>query len=107
LRFALFTMAVVALLQRAGISSNSGGLGSYKTSLACVRVCVVFLELVAFGVSVLGLGSMFFDVFLNLVMRLSCLMSDFVMGGVVLCLHLLRVVGSWARSFGLGGGSSL
>ena len=68
---------------------------------------MVFLELVTCGVSVLGLGSMFFAVFLSLVMRLSCLVSDFVMGGVVSFLYLLRVVGSWARSFGLGGGSSL
>ena len=78
--FALFIMAAMVLWQRAGISSSSGGLGSCWTSLACVRVCVVLWGLVAFGVSVFGLGSMFFAVFLSLVMRLSCLVSDFVMG---------------------------
>ena len=81
LRFALFTMAAMALWHRAEISSSSGGLGSCRTSSACVRVCVVILGLVVVGVSVFGLGSMFFAVFLSLVMRLSCLMSDFVMGG--------------------------
>ncbi len=80
MRFALFTMAAMALCQRAGIFSSSGGLGRCRTSLACVHVLVVFLELVTLDVSVLGLGSMFFAVFLSLVMRLSCLVSDFVMG---------------------------
>ena len=60
---------------------SSGGLGICRTSLACMRVRVVFLGLVVIGVSVFGLGSMLFAVYLSLVMRLSCLMSDFVMGG--------------------------
>ena len=49
--------------------------------VACVRVCVFLAGSVVVGASVFGLGSMFFAVFLSLVMRLSCLVSDFVMGG--------------------------
>ena len=86
MRVDLFTMAAMALWQRAGISSSSDGLGSCRTSLACVRICVVLLGLVAFGVSVFGVGSMLFVVFLSLVMRLSCLVFDFVMGGCSLVL---------------------
>ena len=41
----------------------------------------VLLGLVGIGVSMFGLGSMLFDVCMRLVMRLSCLVSDFVMGG--------------------------
>ena len=50
--------------------------------MACVRVSVFRAESVVVGVSVFGLGSMFFAVFLSRVIRLSCLVSDFVMGGV-------------------------
>ena len=50
--------------------------------MACVRVCVVRVESVVVGASVFGLGSMFLAVFLCRVIRLSCLVSDFVMGGV-------------------------
>ena len=71
----------MALWQRAGISSSSGGLGGCKTSHACVHVCVVFARLGVVGVAVFGLGSILFAVFLSRVMRLSCLVSDFVMGG--------------------------
>ena len=46
-----------------------------------MRVCVVLLGLVVNDVSLFGLGSMLFAVFLSRVMRLSCLVSDFVMGG--------------------------
>ena len=81
MRFALFTIIAMALWHRTGISISSGGSGSSKTSLACVRVCVVHLGLVVSGVSVFGLGSMLFVVFLRLVIRLSCLVSDFEMGG--------------------------
>ncbi len=49
-------------------------------SLAWVRVCVVFLVLVVIGVSVFGLGSMLLAVFLSLVMRLRCHVSNFVIG---------------------------
>ena len=78
------------------MSSNSGGLGSWRTSLACVRVCVVFVGSGVVDVSVFGLGSMFLAVFLSRVMRLSCLVSEFVMGGVVVCLYPLVVAGSLA-----------
>ncbi len=44
-------------------------------------LCGVFLVLVVIGVSVFGLGNMRLAVFLSLVMRLSCRVSDFVMGG--------------------------
>ena len=81
MRFALFTIIAMALWHRAGISTSSGGSGSCRTSLAWVRVCVVHLGLVVSGVSVFGLGNMRFVVFLSLVMHLSCLVSDFVMGG--------------------------
>ncbi len=107
MQFALFTITAMALWHRAGISSSSDGLGSCRTSLACVRVCVVLLGFIAIGVSVFGLGSMLFTVFLSLVMRLSFLVSDFVMGGLVLCFYLLGDVGSLTKSFGLGGDSCL
>ena len=81
LRFALFKMAAMALWHSAGISPSSGGSGSCRTSLACVRVGVLLLGLVVIGVSVFGLGSMLLAAFLSLVMRFSCLVSDFVMGG--------------------------
>ena len=78
---ALFMITAMALWHRAGMSSSLGGSGSFRTSLACVRVCMVCAELVVVGVSVFGLGSMLLAVFLSRVMRLSCLVSDFVMGG--------------------------
>ena len=81
LRFALITMAAMALWHIAGISCSSGGSESCSTSLACVRVCVGYLELVVIGVSVFVLWSMILAAILSLVMRFSCLVSDFVMGG--------------------------
>ena len=45
-----------------------------------MRVCVVRVVSVAFGVLALDLGSMFLAVFLSLVLRFSCFVSDFVMG---------------------------
>ena len=59
------------------------------------------------GASVSGLGSIFFAVFLSRVIRLSCLVSDFVMGGVVLWLWRFVVVGILAIFFGLIGGMYL
>ena len=102
MRFALFTIGAMALWHRAGISSSSGVSGICKTSLACVRVCAVFFVFVEDGVSVLGLGSMLFAVFLSFVMRLSCLLSDFVMGGCSFVFVSFRggwVIGQivWAR----------
>ena len=62
--------------------------------MACVRVCVVLVESVVIGVSVLGLGSMLLAVFLSLVMRFSYLVSDFVMGG---CSYVfVSLGGGWA-----------
>ena len=75
--------------------------------MACVRVCVVLVVSIVVGASVFGLGSMFFAVFLSRVIRLSCLVSDFVMGGVVLCLYRFEVVGLLAILSGLGGGRYL
>ena len=49
--------------------------------IACVRVCVVCVVSSVVGVSGFGLESMFLAVFLSLVIRRSCLVSDFVMGG--------------------------
>ena len=77
-------MAAMALWHSAGIFSSSGGSGSWSTLLACVLVCVV----VPFGsgvvcVSVFDLGSMLLAAFLSLVMRFSCLVSDFGMGGCI------------------------
>ena len=82
LRLALFMILVIALWQRAGISSSYGGSASCSTSVACVRVCVVRGVPLAFGVSAFGLGSRFLAVFRSLDMRFSYLVSDFVMGGV-------------------------
>ncbi len=104
LRLALFEIMAMALLHRAGMSSRLDGSGSCRTSLACVWVCLVCWGSVVVGVLVFGLGSMFLAVFLSRVMRSSCLASDFVMVGVVLCLCLLEVVEPLAISFGLGCG---
>ena len=49
--------------------------------MACVWVFVVLVGLVVIGASIFGLGSMFCAVFLSRVIRLSCRVSDFVMGG--------------------------
>ena len=61
--------------------------------MACVRVCVVLVVSIVVVVSVLGLGSIVCAVFLSRVIRLSCRVSDFVMGGVVLWLYRVEVVG--------------
>ncbi len=81
LRFDLFTIVAMALWHKAGISSSSDGSESCRISLAWVRVCVVCLVLGVIGVSVFGLESMLLAVFLSLVIRFSCHVSDFVMGG--------------------------
>jgi hypothetical protein len=56
-------------------------LESCNTLVACVRVCVLRVVSVVVGESVFGLGSMFFAVFMSRVIRLSCRVSEFVMGG--------------------------
>ena len=98
-------MAAMALWHSAGISSSSGGSGICRISLACVHVCVGVLGLDVIGVSVFDLGSMLLAAFLSLVMRFSCLVSDFVIGGcsfvVVSC---EGGGGPLVRSFGLVGG---
>ncbi len=68
--------------------------------------CVVRDVSFAFGVLAFGLGSMLLALFLSLEMRFICLVSDFVMGGVVLCLYGFVVVVSLAISFGQGVGSN-
>ena len=83
LRFALFMIGVIALWHKAGISSRCGGSASCSTPEACVQVCVVRVVSVAVGVLAFGLGSTFLAVFLSFEMHFSCLVSDFVMGGVV------------------------
>ena len=75
--------------------------------MACVWVFVVLVVSVVIGASVFGLGSMFCAVFLSRVIRLSCRVSDFVMGGVILYLRQFEVVGIVAILFGLGGGRYL
>ncbi len=81
MRLALFMVTAMALWHRAGMFSSSDGSGSCRTSLACVRVFVVCLMSIVVGVAVFGLGSMLLAVFPSRVMRLSFLVSDFVMGG--------------------------
>ena len=75
--------------------------------MACVWVCVVLVVAIVVSASVFGLGGMFCAVFLSRVIRLSCRVSDFVMGGVVLCLYRFEVVGLLAILSGLGGGRYL
>ena len=82
MRFALFMITAMALWHRAGMSSRSGGSGSCSTSVTCVRVCVVRILSMMIGVLACGLGSMLLAVSLSREMRFSCLVSDFVMGGV-------------------------
>ena len=94
MRFALFTIIAMDLWHKAGISSSSGGSGSCRTSLAWVRVCVVLLVSVVIGVSDFGLGIMLLAVFLSLVMRLSCRVSDFVMEGCSFV--FVSLGGGWA-----------
>ena len=61
--------------------------------MACVRVCVVRVGSVVIGASMFGWGSIFFAVFLSRVIRLSCLVSDFVMGGCSVV--LMAVCDGW------------
>ena len=74
--------------------------------MACVRVCVVRVASSVVEASVFGLGIMLLAVFLSRVMRFGCLVSDFVMGGLVLSLYRFEVVGPLAILSGLGSGSS-
>ncbi len=64
-----------------GISLSSGGSESCNIFVACVWVWVVLVVSIVAGAFVFGLGTKFCDVFLSWVIRLSCRVSDFVMGG--------------------------
>ena len=92
MRLALFMIVAMALLHKAGMSSRLGGSERCSTSLSCVWVCLVYWESVVVRVLVFGLGSMRLAVFLSRVIRFSCLVYDFVMGGVVLWSYCLWIV---------------
>ncbi len=62
--------------------------------MACVWVWVVLGVSIVVGASIFGLGSMFCAVFLRRVIRLSCRVSDFVMGGCSFV--FVSVLGGWA-----------
>jgi len=94
LRLALYMIVAMALLHKAGMSSRLGVSGSCSTSLACFGVCLVYWGSVVDGVLVFELGRMRFAVFLSRVMHFNCLVSDFVMGDVVLLLYRLWMVES-------------
>ena len=82
-------IVAMALLHKAGMSFRLGGSGSCSTSMACVWVCLMCCGSVVVGVWFFGLGIVFFAVFLSRVIRFSCLVSDFVMGGCSLVFVLL------------------
>ena len=86
MRLALFMMVAMAFLHSAGMSSGLGGSWSFSTSLACVWVSLVCWGSVVNGLLALGIGSIRLAIFLSRVMRFSCLVSDFVMGGCSLVL---------------------
>ena len=96
-------IVAMALLHRAGMSSRLGESGSCSMSDACVCVCLVCWGSVVSVLLVSGLESMFLAVFLSLVMRFSCLVYDFMIGGCNLV--FVSLVGGcgignivWARS---------
>ncbi len=62
--------------------------------MACVRISVVCVESVVTCVSVFGLGSMLLAGFPSRVMRFSCIVSDFVMGGCSFV--FVSLGGGWA-----------
>ena len=76
----------MAFLHRAGMSSSLGESGSWITSVACVCVCLVCWRSVVSVLLYLGLESMRLAVFLSRVMRVSCIVSVFVMEGCSLVL---------------------
>jgi hypothetical protein len=77
----LYMMVAIALSHKVGMSSRLGGSESCSTSLACVWDCFVCCGSVAVIALVFDLERKFLAVFLRRVMRLSCLVSDFVIGG--------------------------
>ncbi len=81
LRLALLMIEAMALWHNAGMSSSLGVYVSCSNSLAFICVCIIRFGSLIGGVACVGFGSIFFVVFLSLVIRLSCLVSDLVMGG--------------------------
>jgi len=88
LRFNLLMIEGMALLHRAGMSSSLGESRRWSTSVACVCDCFVCWGSVVSALLVLWMGSMRLTVFLSRVIRFSCLVSAFVMGGCSLVLYL-------------------
>ena len=74
-------MEAMALWHREGMSSSLGVFVSWRISVAVDCVCVIRCGSVEGGGAFLDFGSMFWLVFLSLVIRLSCRVSDLVMGG--------------------------
>ena len=81
LRFALLMIGAMALLHSAGMSSSLGESGRWSTLDAFVCACLLCWGSVVGVLLVLGLGCMRMAVFPSCVMRFSCLVSAFVMGG--------------------------
>ncbi len=81
LLLALVMMEAMALWQREGMSSILGGSVSWRISVAVDSVFVRRCGSVVGGGACVDFGSMLWLVFLSLVIRLSCRVSDFVMGG--------------------------
>ncbi len=71
----------MALWHNAGMSSSLGVSVSCSTSLAVICVCMIRFGSLIGGVAYVGFGSICLVVFLSLVIRLSCRVSDLVMGG--------------------------
>ena len=90
MRLALFMIVAMALLHKAGMSSRLSE--SESSSLACVCVCLVYWGSVVDGVLVCGLEIMCLAVFLSRVIYFNYIVSDFMMGDVVLWLYRFLVV---------------
>ena len=86
MRLDLFMIVAMALLHKTGMSSSLGESESWSTSMACVWVFLVCWGSVVGDLLVFGLGSIRLAVFPSHVMRYSCLVSDFVIGGCSLVL---------------------
>jgi len=73
----------MALYHSTGMSFSLGESGKWSTSDAFVCVCLVCWGTVVGVLLDLWMGSMRLAMFLSRVMRFSCLVSAFVMRGVV------------------------
>ncbi len=80
MRLALLMIEAMALWHSAGMSSSLGVSVNYSTSLAFFLFMIRFESLIG-GVICVGFGSIILVVFLSLVIRLSCRVSDLVTGG--------------------------